>query len=771
MNDIRGANPVETEQEGAKPASEESDDDILKEARDRYEACTTAESDNRMNALDDLRFLAGEQWPLQAKQARAVEGRPCLTINKLPTFLHQVTNDQRMNKPSIKVHPVDDDADIKTAEVIQGLIRHIEYDSNADVAYDTAVNCAAANGFGYLRLVTEYESEKSFDQKICFKRVRNPLSVHIDPLSQEPDGSDMRFAFVDSIEDREEFKRQYPDAEANNTDLVGQDLYKGWFTENTVLVTEYYRIKEISDTLCLCADGAVHWKTELPAGTAKGYVLKERPSYRCEVQWFKITGSDVLERTVIAMRDGAKWIPVFPVYGDEIDIEGKVVRSGLVRNAKDPAQMYNYWMTSATEEVSLRPKVPYIMAEGQDEGYEGMWASANSRSYAALFYKPVTVEGVLAPPPQRQPMADVPAGVLAMAMHANDNIKSTTGLFDSSLGARGNATSGKQEIAQQRQGDIATFHYTDNLNRTVRHIGRCLVSMIPNYYDGARMVRILGEDETAEAVKINQPMEVRNPKVEGGLETVIHDITVGQYDVTVSSGPSYSTLRQEAVDGMIQTGNAWPKLWEVAGDKMVKAMDWPGAEEIAERIRKTIPPAIRGNEEDADDLGEPMVPTPEGPIPMSQVPQLIAQLGQALQNADEMLKKAGVDKVETEKAKVSLQAKELDLKDREIALQEREIEVKAFQAETERLAAKAKAENDEVMARTAAIKAEADAVRSHAESVRARMEADVAPEQVQALPTVEELARIIAESRQTMPAGMSIKSPVTGQTYEVVFRT
>jgi hypothetical protein len=255
------------------------DEEILKEARDRYQACTTAESDNRNDAKDDLLFLSGgtNQWDPIDAQIRTVQKRPMITVNNLPTFLHQVTNEHRQNKLGGRVHPVDDNTDEETAEVVQGMIRHIEYDSNAAVATNTAVNSAAAIGFGWFRLVTEYESPESFDQKIMFKRIRNALSVHIDPLAQEVDGSDMKYCFIDSLEDREEFKKRYPDAGANNTDLIGQEMYRGWFAENTVLVCEYYRIKTTEATLCELLDGTVGWKDELPPAMVP-LIKRERKS-------------------------------------------------------------------------------------------------------------------------------------------------------------------------------------------------------------------------------------------------------------------------------------------------------------------------------------------------------------------------------------------------------------------------------------------------------------------------------------------------------------
>lgn len=623
-----------------------SDDDILDEARKRYALCVDADSDNHQKALADLRFLSGDQWDDKDKTRRTIEGRPCLTINKLPTFLHQVTNEQRMNKPGIKVHPVDDKADEETAEVEQGLVRHIEYASNADVAYDTAVNNAAACGFGYFQLTTDYCSPTSFDQDIKFKRIRNPLSVKVDPLSQAPDGSDMQYCFIESQMARTEFEKLYPDANANNMTLFQNGTaYQYWLSEDTVLVCEYYRIVKDKATVVLLTDGTSGYKDErgpLPAGVQ---VKATRESFRKRIEWFKLTGVDILERTEIKMSpEMGQWIPVFPVYGDEIDIEGKVTRSGLVRYAKDPAQMYNYWMTSATEEVAMRNKTPYIGAEGQFEGYEDDWANANTTTFAYLQYKPVTSDGNLAPAPVRQPMADVPTGVLAMAMHASDNIKATTGLFDSSLGARSTANSGKQEIAQQRQGDMANFHYTDNLNRTVRHAGRVIISMIPFYYDSERVVRILGEDDTASHTKINAPIPPGEQELNeetGAIKTVLNDMTVGTYDVTVKSGPSYDTMRQESAEFFSNAMSSAkdPVTSAVVTYLAMKNQDVPGAEEATEMLKKMIPANILPPDQGKEDA--PMVMTQKGPVPVEQAGQIIDQLGAHLEQMQpEMEKKA-----------------------------------------------------------------------------------------------------------------------------------
>lgn len=626
-----------------KLAPESDDDAIIAECKDFMRLSAQADDQNRQNGLTALAFVAGDQWDPQAKQQRSITGRPCLTINKLPTYLHQVTNDQRQNVPSIKVHPVDNGADVDTAEVVQGLIRHIEYVSNADVAYDTAVNSAAAIGFGFFRLVTQYCDESSFDQDIVFKRIRNAFTVYFDPAATEPDGSDQTKNAISTKMPRTEFKRLYPQAKASDDAvLMGLGDQGDWLDQNTVRVTEYYRIHMKTATLIQLSNGDTGWKDEFKpdeAAAAGITISRERESAKRTVEWFKLTATDVLERAEIK----CKWIPVFPVWGDEVDLDGKVIRSGMVKNAMDPAKMYNVWMTAATEEVALRPKSKYIMAEGQMEGHEDEWAAANNSSAPAIEYKPVSLGGMLAPAPRRDPLADVPAGMLTMAQHASDDIKATTGIFDASLGARGNETSGKAIIARQREGDVANFHYTDNLMRTLRHVGRCIVNMIPSYYDAERVVRVMGEDETVKSAEINKPMSEADVakqqqaasqakqagKKAKAIKTVLNDLTVGTYDVTISSGPQYSTLRQEAAQAMVEFGQSWPKLMDIAGDKVVAAMDWPGAEGIAERIKKTIPPELTEGEDDEE---APQIPP--------QVRQVIAQMEQTIQAMDEELKQA-----------------------------------------------------------------------------------------------------------------------------------
>lgn len=611
--------------------------DIITEARERFQICV--DSEDRAEALDDLRFKKGDQWDAEAIAQRELDNRPCLTFNNIPAIIHQVTNDARQNKQSIQVAPVDDGADKKVAEVIEGLIRHIEYDSGADAAYDTALGSAADIGFGYFRLVTEYESPTSFNQDIKIRRIRNPFTVHLDPNAQEADGSDAQYGFISSRMALGEFRRLFPNASATGEGVGTSTGDNGvWGTKDWVRIAEYYRIEHKPDELLMLADGSAVFasspegKAALAAGDGPGAIRMRRPSARRTVMWYKISGAEVLEQAEIA----CDTIPIFPVYGDEIDEDGTVTRNGIIRHAKSPKKMENYWLTSATEEIAMRTKTPFVGALGQFEGLEKDWNAANVRNFSYLEYNPISVDGQLAPAPQRQPPADVPTGFIQMAGIARDTVKAVTGIYDASLGNRSNEVSGLAIRARQAQGDVANFHFVDNLTRAIVRMAKCLIQMIPRIYDTERVVRILGEDrKKVEHVRINAPAAGEDERG-NAITTILNDLTVGRYDVTVSTGPAYNTLRQETVANMIEVGGKWPKLFELAGDKLVGAMDWPGAAEIAERLERALPPGIKGT----DDENANMVQTPKGPIPADQAGQLIGQLDETVQRIQEELEDA-----------------------------------------------------------------------------------------------------------------------------------
>lgn len=604
-------------------ASRESDEEILKTAKARFDLAVEAESDIRRDALDDLKFRAGEQWDHQVKSSREQDQRPCLTINRLPQYIRQITNDQRQNRPSIKVDPVDDKADIETAKVYQGLIRHIEYNSNADVAYDTAFEAAATKGLGYFRIVTEFCDPMSFDQEIKIKRIRNSFSVFLDPTYQEPDASDANWGFIFEDLSKDDYKAQYPNSELSGLehwDSIGNTA-PGWAEKASCRVAEYfYKSYEMAEIVQLSTGETITAEDLAKFGLPEGIgIVARRKTMIPKIKWLKINAIEVLERTDWP----GKWIPIIPVLGDELDIDGKRVLEGVIRHAKDPQRMYNYWASAETEAIALAPRAPFVGAAGQFAGFEGQWREANRRNFAYLEYRPTSHSGAPLPPPHRI-HATVDTGAITNARQLSaEDLKATTGIYDSALGMKTNETSGRAIQRRAQQAQTNNYHFIDNLTRALRHGGRILIDLIPHVYDTARAVRIMNEDGTVDMVKVNEVFEHKGKQV-------IYQLGHGKYDVTVSTGPSFATKRQEAVESMLALTSSYPQVAQVAGDLMVKNMDWPGAQEISERLKKTLPPGI------ADDPNEKQQPLPpQVQAQMAQMNQMIEQLTEQLKHKTE----------------------------------------------------------------------------------------------------------------------------------------
>lgn len=594
------------------------DDEILEIAHRRFLLAEEAEIQQRIDAIDDLNFLAGNQWPDEIKREREVDGRPCITINRMPGFVSQITNDQRQNRPSMKVSPADDKADIDTAKVLQGLLRSIESKSKADEAYDTAFEGSAAKGLGYFRIVTQYANPKSFNQEIRIKRIRNSFTVYPDPNYQECDGSDMNWCFVFENMPIEDFKDQFKESKISSADQLTAlgDQPAGWITKSTVRVAEYFYKTFKTVDIFLLSDGSVVETDALAQAKAQGLTVKDkRKTTLPAIKWCKFSSCEILDS-----KDWAgQWIPIVPVVGTEYDIDGKRILQGIIRNAKDPQRMYNYWNTNATETIALAPKAPFIGAAGQFEGFENSWEQSNQKNFPYLEYNPVDLNGQLAPPPQRNVVEPPIGAITQVMMHSADDMKATTGLFDPSLGDNKGDHSGIAIQKLNTQAQTGNFHFVDNLSRSIRHGGRICLDLIPFVYNEPQAVQILGDDGKAEQVLINQMFQDRATNTQK-----IHDFSKGGYECTVGTGPSYATKRQEASATMLELARAYPKLLELAGDIMIGNMDWAAADEVAERIKASMPPGLVH-----DKNGPPPIPP--------QLKQMLDQLKQQNQQLTQHL--------------------------------------------------------------------------------------------------------------------------------------
>lgn len=555
-------------------------DDRIGEAIKFLRLVGEADSQNRAEALGDLKFAAGDQWPVEIQNSRNLESRPCLTINKIDAYVRQVTNQQRQQRPRIKVHPVNNEGDLKIAQVIEGITRHIEVNSSADTAYDTAFEYAVKMGWGYWRVTTNYVSEDSFDQEIYIEPVDDPFSVYYDPNSVAPDGSDAERVLITSVMSKAAFRKAYPGADdgANFSARATGDSDAEWVTKEDIRIAEYWHVEREKATLVMLSDGTKVYEDELPSPelleASKITIMDTRPSYRRKVKWCKLTAMEVLEEREWP----GKYIPIIPCYGAQVIVEGKRKKYGLVRFAKDPQRMFNFWRTALTESIALAPKPKWLIAEGQDEGHESEWALANIKSTPVLRYKQKDIEGVPAPVPTRIQPEPPPDGIMVASTAIADDLKTVLGIFDPAQMLPGNL-SGKALQGQQQQVDLSNFHFYDNMTRSIRQTGKIILDLIPKIYDTQRVLRIIGVDGKPDMVTINEMQATGE---------VMNNVTVGLYDVVMDTGPGYNSKRQQAVDTMMPL-MADPQVFQAAGDLLFRNMDFPGADVIADRLAAMNP--------------------------------------------------------------------------------------------------------------------------------------------------------------------------------------
>jgi hypothetical protein len=628
--------------------ADKEDNDLHSEGLRIYGVAVERESENRTRYENDVRFARlSEQWPDAVRRQRELDGRPCLTINKLPAFIRQVVNDARQNTPQIKFHPVGDGSDQWTAKVLDGLVRNIEVQSNADVAYDTAIENAVTGGFGFFRITTDYTSDDSFDQDIRIERIPNSLSVVPDAHCMDADSANWNDCFVTETYSLDAFKAKWPKADVSSFEGDGRSqCAPNWLDGDDIMVAEWWTRREVEKTLLKLSNGDVMYQEQFDAiaelldldGVT---VADQRPVRSMKVTQHIMTGAGIIETNDWA----GKYIPVVPVYGDEVVIDGKRHLKSMIHDATDAQRSYNFWRSTATEVASMAPKAPWVGATGSFAS-DPNWLTANTVNHPYLEYDPVDNM----PPPQRIPFAGPDAASMQEAMNASDDMKSVMGLFDASLGAQSNETSGRAILARQREGDVSTFNFTDNQNRAIRHAGRILADLIPKVYSVERIIRVIHEDDTPENVKINgptDPIQAQQQAMQGQQQGLtdeqrgivqVYDLTTGKYDVTCESGPSYTTKRQEAAEQMVSFMQAVPASGPIIGHRLAKALDWPGAMEIAEDLKAMLPPQLQGQ--------NPQV---------AQMQQALQQLQQALAQAQAALNDKQQDR-EIDVAKVKIDA-------------------------------------------------------------------------------------------------------------------
>lgn len=694
--------------------------DKIKDDLEDFAACLDAEDKQRKQSQDDLEFaLLEKQWHDDDVSQRNQEGRPCLTINRLPAFGKQVLNDAKINRAAINVKPVGGGADKLTADIQSDLIRNIETQSQADQVYDTAFQFAIYGGFGYFRVNVDYLSEDEWDQDIFLERIPNPFSVYGDFESKEATSIDWNRAYVTDWYTKAAFEAKWgKDRKAGSFEIGSGDYDANWFKDKRIRVAERWLREEVPTKLLKISDGAVMfeevWLKNQDDFLAQGLeVVGERDSKTHKVKQRLITGTDVLEESPWL----GKYIPIVPMYGEEINVNGKRYFVSLIHRAKDSQRLYNYQRTLSAELGGLQPKAPWLGPVGMFATDAAKWANANRVAYPYLEYD--IVQDQPGATPTRIPFAGPPAGAMQEAMMASDDMKAVMGMFDASLGARSNETSGKAIIARQREGDTSTYDFIKNRNIAVEHGGRIILDLIPRVMTTERILRCVQEDGSTYTVPVNQPVapeqEIERmramamgpmqpqamqpgmspqgmpgmpqqgpqtpeqategppkfvpvpPELQQQLPTEmlnklkavtrIFDLTTGKYDVMVTAGPGFNTRREEAATQMMEFIRVFPQSAPLIGDLLAKNLDWPGSEQVAERLKAMLPPQAQG-----------------------QIHPMVQQLQQMLQQQDGQAKQA-IGQLQQQIGQLTAQVKD---KQADIAIKAEELKIKGFEAETRR---------------------------------------------------------------------------------------
>jgi len=656
----------------------EKEKDIIARAQDNFKSCLDWEALSRQRFKEDMRFLFADsdnqdQWEPSVKARRHMATQPMITINKVHTHWLMIVNQMKENKPSIQVHPTNGEASYEAAQIYEGLIRHIEYKSNAKVAYDIASEQQVGGGIGYVQVITKYADDSTFDQEIYIKEIPDALSVYLDPHIKKRDGSDAKYAFIYEDMPRKEFERKYP-----NVKVPTSNGNQQWVTKDVVKVATYYEKETRKEWLYSITndDGSVKFMRESDITVEERKLFNEiirtggegidrRRIDKHIIRKYLIGGTEVLEKGIWP----GTYIPIARQVGEEVIIEQRLDRKGIVRYMKDAQRAYNYNASAALEYGALQSKSPYLAPVEAINGLENYWATANTENHAYLPYNSADEQGNPVPTPSKAP-APTGATVYTEGMAtANMEMSMASGQYEQTFGQQSQELSGVSIDKRIKQGNRATFHFQDAQANTVQFVGKIIIDLIPKIYDTKRIVRILGEDGSEDQIMVDpqaqQAIVQKEEEADAKVKTIFNP-NVGKFDVVAECGPSYDTKRAEAFDSMTKLLVAQPALSQVIGDLYMGAADFPGADKLQERMRNWIPQSILGT----------------GP---SEQEQMMMQQLQASQQAIQELTQQLNEKqsyLDIEKQRADIQALN------HIAIRyedERQDSINAFKAETDRL--------------------------------------------------------------------------------------
>lgn len=619
-------------------------DRLLSTARARLASAQRAEKNNREEATTDLSFKVGGrlQWNSDAYQERRDNNKPALTINQLDVFSNQVNNEIRQSQPSLHITPKRD-ATKETAEVQEGMVRAIQYDSDAELALDMAARYAVDSSFGCFRMMTEISDAETGEQEIKVSPVYDPSTAYCDPTAKKPTREDAKWWILLEAMPKIEYREMFPDssAEANNF-FPGKAEFADWMNpskeSDDILVANYYCVEKInSDDVAYGAelndDATPAAKLEHRRRLAYARVAKYNQDRGLDHMVVKhlLNGVEELEPPVPLP---GKWIPIFPVYGEETWVKGMRYISSLLRNSRDAQVLYNWASTKMAETLAMASTNPYLVTPRMVNNQESSWKNINNSNKTYLLYNP----DEKVPEGPKKVWSEPPIQALsAEKTQARQEIRDTIGLQDPALGR--SQFAGQSGVAVgnlQRAGATATYHYQDNLKRTVKYWGKVLLFWIPFYYDTEREVRILGEDMESEIVRVNTPGPYVDPTTG---RTYHHQLDKGRYEVICEMAPAAQTARQEKDAMFAQFLQSNSDLVDLYAYLYFKNSDTAGASEAADLVQRAIAMKMPGLFQDDQDA----LP-PAAAAQMQAMQAQLQQQGGTIQQLSQLLKTRGLEK-------------------------------------------------------------------------------------------------------------------------------
>ncbi len=625
---------------------------MLTRAQDTF----TFDTEQRRRVLEDMKFafVAGHQWDKHLAGKR--RNKPNYEFNRIRQLIRRVTGQQLKNKPQIKVRATED-SDVETADIYNGLIKNIEVQSSAENAYDTAFQWSCGGGYGVLRVVAEYEAPDSFNQCLKIVNVMDPLTVWFDPAARKFDRSDAKFVFVTELITEKEFKARWPDAEMVSFDVPNSldEFDKEWFFKDMIRIAEYWYVEKETSKLYLLSDGATvkaeewdpvrdEWENP-PIDPMTGQpayqpitVKSEREVEKDCVYSCLVSGRGKLEKPT---KWGGSMIPIVPQWGDLISINGQQIYSGMTRFGRDAQTIHNFELSTMVEVVAKLPNSPLTATTKMIEGLESYYERMGFDDAPVLLYN-VDPNAPTAKP-TREPPPQLPTALANLSMIATDELKADLGVYDASLGARSNESSGRAILARQNEGEIANFVYIDNQIKALKRLGEILVDAIPHYYDAERSIRILGEDNAEKYVQINKPMVDRQT----GQVIIQNDLSRGRYDVTVTVGKNFDTARMELAEAAQALAAQPGPFGQIAAYMLIKSIDVPGMDEFQKAARKVL--VMQGLLEPGEGEQPPPPPQPnpkdvaDAELKKAQANKANAETAQIMSTTDADVNKTNAD--------------------------------------------------------------------------------------------------------------------------------